>query len=162
MTKTNALENLRDIHLPEAIGWWPLAPGWYILLILVLLLFAGGLYYFIEYQKNSKPKRHALKLLAQYQEEYQRSGNSQLASSRVSELLKRVALVYFSRETVASLQGEEWINFLNQTGRKLNFNAVRQLLLELPYQPSTSQVSLAPLFARAKTWIKQRGKRCLK
>ena len=20
---------LRDLHLPETIGWWPLAPGWW-------------------------------------------------------------------------------------------------------------------------------------
>ena len=20
---------LRDLHLPEAVGWWPLAPGWW-------------------------------------------------------------------------------------------------------------------------------------
>jgi len=25
------LSSLHDIHLPEAIGWWPLAPGWYLL-----------------------------------------------------------------------------------------------------------------------------------
>ena len=32
---------LKDIHLPEAIGWWPLAPGWWILLLLIgLLIFA--------------------------------------------------------------------------------------------------------------------------
>ncbi|KTC70248.1 hypothetical protein Lbir_1831 [Legionella birminghamensis] len=161
MTEPNALNNLRDIHLPEAIGWWPLAPGWYLLILVILCIFILGLYYFFEYQKNSKPKRHALKLLAQYQEEYQRTGNSQLASTRISELLKRVALVYFSRETVASLKGDDWVAFLNQTGKKINFNAVRQQLLELPYQSSTSQVNLAPLFTRARLWIKQRGKRCL-
>ena len=32
---------LRDLHLPEAIGWWPLAPGWWVVVALV----AGGLYY---------------------------------------------------------------------------------------------------------------------
>ncbi len=20
---------LRDLHLPDAVGWWPLAPGWW-------------------------------------------------------------------------------------------------------------------------------------
>ena len=29
---------LRDIELPEAISWWPLAPGWWLLLMVVLTL----------------------------------------------------------------------------------------------------------------------------
>ena len=28
---------LRDIHLPEPIGWWPPALGWWILALLVIL-----------------------------------------------------------------------------------------------------------------------------
>ena len=31
----NALP-LRDLHLPEAIGWWPLAPGWWVLLAMLV------------------------------------------------------------------------------------------------------------------------------
>ena len=26
---------IRDLHLPEAIGWWPLAPGWWVLIVLL-------------------------------------------------------------------------------------------------------------------------------
>ena len=31
------LAGLRDIALPAAVSWWPLAPGWWLLLGLVLL-----------------------------------------------------------------------------------------------------------------------------
>ncbi len=33
----NELE-LRDIHLPDASLWWPLAPGWWIAAALLLVL----------------------------------------------------------------------------------------------------------------------------
>jgi len=32
------LEQLRDIHLPEAVHWWPPAPGWWIVAALLLTL----------------------------------------------------------------------------------------------------------------------------
>ena len=28
---------LRDLHLPEGIGWWPLAPGWWVVIALVMI-----------------------------------------------------------------------------------------------------------------------------
>jgi len=28
---------IRDIHLPDAISWWPLAPGWWGLLALIVI-----------------------------------------------------------------------------------------------------------------------------
>ena len=34
---------LRDLHLPEAIGWWPLAPGWWLVIAIALV----GIGYFI-------------------------------------------------------------------------------------------------------------------
>lgn len=38
MASPDPLAQLRDIHLPEPIGWWPLAIGWYILIALALFL----------------------------------------------------------------------------------------------------------------------------
>ncbi|KTC99835.1 DUF4381 domain-containing protein [Legionella erythra] len=159
MTDLQPLAQLRDIHLPAPVGWWPLAPGWYLLAAIALLgfLLLTGVVY--RYYTNGRAKRQALKLLAVYQQDYLREGDSQAASAKVSELLRRVALVYFPREKVASLQGEEWLAFLNQTGKNINFNAVRECLLELPYQRE-AEVNVKPLLARAKAWIQQRGVPC--
>lgn len=33
-----ALEQLRDIHLPQAVHWWPPAPGWWLVAAMVLAL----------------------------------------------------------------------------------------------------------------------------
>jgi hypothetical protein len=37
--QNNPLDQLRDIHLPEPISWWPLAPGWWFVIILVIGIF---------------------------------------------------------------------------------------------------------------------------
>jgi hypothetical protein len=81
-------------------------------------------------------------------------------AARISELLKRVALVYFPRSRVASLQGEAWIDFLSHTGKKLDFNAVRDELIEAPYQPNSS-CDLNLLFKISRLWITQRRGSCL-
>ena len=56
-----ALAQLRDIHLPEPIGWWPLAPGWYLLGFFVLSLAVILAYTIRRYILNGRAKREALK-----------------------------------------------------------------------------------------------------
>ena len=154
------LAQLRDIHLPDAIGWWPLAPGWYLLLILVLFMGVIISVGFVKHYLNGRAKRHALRLVGAYQQEYRTHGNAQLSAARLSELLKRVALVYFPRKNVASLQGEAWIVFLNSTSKKLDFHTVRNELLHMPYQPAITG-DLHLLFTMTRAWIKQRRGVCL-
>ena len=159
MSEPQELATLRDIHLPEPISWWPIAPGWY-LLILVLIAVIAILVYFVRCSyRNGQAKRKALELLHRYEQDYQREANSQLTSLRVSELLRRVALVYFPREEVAGLRGEAWLAFLTRTSKKIDFKALDDYLLVLPYQPAEA-IDLKPLFSKVKQWIKQRGKPC--
>ncbi|KTC76984.1 DUF4381 domain-containing protein [Legionella brunensis] len=159
MADSQLLNQLHDIQLPEPIGWWPLAPGWYVLL--VALLVVGGSLFYIAYRryKHGRAKREALHLLINLQKEYERDHDSQLSSMKISELLRRVALVYFPRQQVASLQGQEWIEFLSKTAKGINFDQMQDYLLQLPYQKPTD-IDLSPLFNCAKSWIKQRGVPC--
>lgn len=159
MTDQQPLAQLRDIHLPDPVGWWPLAPGWYGLAILAGLVCLALIGFIYRYYAHGRAKRQALKLLTAYHKDYLQDGDSQLISAKVSELLRRVALAYFPRGQVASLKGPEWLAFLNSTGKNINFNAVRECLLELPYQPQRD-VNVKPLLTRARAWIKQRGAPC--
>lgn len=161
MAKDDALNQLKDIHLPLPVGWWPLAPGWYLLMLflfcfLVFLCFRGYRYYL-----NTQAKRQALVLLDSYCLQYNKDKNAPLMSARISELLKRVALVYFPRQQVASIHGQAWINFLNKTSKGIDFELVKSLLLDSPYNAS-KRCDLNPLIKRAKLWIKQRKAPCLK
>lgn len=159
MADEQALAQLKDIHLPGAIGWWPLAPGWYLLATLLTLLLCLIIYLAYKRYKNSLAKKQALQLLARYHEQYNKEGNSQLTSARISELLKRVALVYYPRQQVASMHGEQWLEFLNQSSKNIDFNQVRAMLLESPFK-SGERRDLTPLIGCAQLWIKQRGTPC--
>ena len=59
------LSSLHDIHMPEAIGWWPLALGWYLLgVIVVMACLSLGLFSY-RCHVNGKAKREALSALAE-------------------------------------------------------------------------------------------------
>ena len=160
MANPDALARLRDIHSPLPVGWWPLAPGWYLLAILLLAAVITVIFLFSRHYLNGRARRQALRLLATYQQMHQQNANSQLSAARISELLKRVALVYFPRTTVASLQGDAWIMFLNDTSKGLDFKGVRTELLDVPYQPMLN-CDLNLLFNLARAWINQRRGPCL-
>ena len=152
------MEQLRDIHLPEPIGWWPLAFGWYLLAFVVLVLVIIAIGYAYQLQRRGRAKREALRHLADYERQYLQNKDARLVSAQISELLKRVALVYFPRSRVAGLTGTAWIDFLNSTAKNSDFGVY---LVELPYQSDAPQVDISPLFLNAKAWIKQRGAPCL-
>lgn len=158
--QTAPLAQLKDIHLPDAIGWWPLAPGWYAIITLSIVLILVLATYAYRQHRYALAKKQALLLLARYQDDYEKEHNTATSSAQISELLRRVALVYYPRTEVASLHGDAWVQFLNQTSKSVDFNGVRALLLDAPFKASDNNIDLNPLFTHAKLWIKQRGVPC--
>lgn len=157
----NPLSTLKDIHLPQPPGLWPVAAGWYGLIFIVSLLLITAAVLLYRYYRRGRPRREALRQLAACEQQYAAAETSaDQISARISELLKRVALVYFPRSEVASLQGEAWINFLQRTAKNMNSSILREGLLELPYKKSSASVNLQPLFRCARNWIKQRSRPC--
>jgi hypothetical protein len=154
------LSQLKDIHLPAEISGWPWAmPSQIIFFVGIFLLIFTGHWGFKHYQKN-RPKRIALRLLAQYQVDYTQHAHRQKTAAQISELLKRVALAYFPRKEVAGLEGQAWIDFLNRTGAKLDFNRVQAAILVLPYCLDAEAGELPALIKLAKEWILQRSHPC--
>ncbi|WP_298622232.1 DUF4381 domain-containing protein [uncultured Legionella sp.] len=160
MANPDPLAQLKDIHLPEPVSWWPLATGWYGLMLLIVLILMFITYRVYKRHINGLAKNKALLLLKTYKEHYDKERNAQITSARISELLRRVALVYYPRTEVAAIHGDEWVDFLNKTSKKLDFKPVKAMLLESPFKTGES-VDLQPLFTRAEQWIKQRGVPCL-
>ncbi|NVK22817.1 MAG: DUF4381 domain-containing protein [Kangiellaceae bacterium] len=101
------LKQLRDIHLPEPTGWWPLAPGWWIiiglLIVIIILLIARKFHQ----SRKERFSRLALKELAVLEQTSQKNWLIEL-----EVLLKRTALCYFPKVQIAQLNTQEWINFL--------------------------------------------------
>ena len=43
MNAPQAIDGLRDLHLPMEPGWWPPAPGWWVIAVLMLLVLVAVL-----------------------------------------------------------------------------------------------------------------------
>ena len=49
------LEQLRDIHLPDAVSWWPIAWPWWLMLSLLIALISFAIYYRKKMLGEQKP-----------------------------------------------------------------------------------------------------------
>ena len=144
---------LRDIHLPDPIGWWPLAPGWWGLLVLLISLI-GILVYVIRRRRRVTPIKLALAELAQLEANPDLSTREQLEA--LSILMRRVALTLYPRDEVAGRVGEDWLNWLDRTGGEPAFQQeAGRLLADLPYRPAQSEAEVIELFRLCHQWIKR-------
>jgi len=146
-TQTPAIQlDLKDIHLPDAISWWPLAPGWWILLAVVICTI---LFIFIARKIYIKKqlKRDIHRELDKIKNIYQQTQNkSQLAKS-LSVLLRRASISYYpdTRNNGAGLTGQQWLSWLDNTARrpqetKQFQSEVGNVLINAPYLPDNTDL----------------------
>lgn len=132
---------LRALHLPDAIGWWPLAPGWWVVIglaVLGLLLLRRA----VELRGRSAPRRHAMRQFERLKVEYERHGNAVTLSTELSGLTRRTMLAYAQRADVAGLTGEDWLAWLDRGLAEPIFVAgAGRNLLELPYRDPAADVA---------------------
>lgn len=148
----NALNQLNDIALPPAIGWWPLAFSWWILLLSVTSILIGIAWYIREQRRRNAYRKQALSQLEQIMHSPQSDSEK---IQHINRLLKQVALTAYGRARVAQLQQTQWLQFL-----KHNANYIQQperlghavLLGYGPQQEAKQELTL--FYQYAKRWIK--------
>lgn len=130
MNKTIAqgsLDNLHDIIVPEAIGVFPLAPGWIVLgLLLLALLFHFVVQFYMQYKK-SLYKREALLALEQYDKQNQEE------TVQLLSLAKRVGISAYGREEIAKLSGNSWWDFMEAHSKARVSMEIRETIAKLLY-----------------------------
>jgi len=137
---------LRDLHLPEAISWWPLAPGWWLVIGIAVILLAYLLRLYLQKHARGAARRHALRQLNALTVEFEEHHDAVAFSSSLSELLRRTMLAYAPRQQVAGLTGEEWLAWLDLDLDQPRFqSATGRKLLELPYRRPDDEVSAMEL-----------------
>ncbi|KGJ87412.1 DUF4381 domain-containing protein [Colwellia psychrerythraea] len=94
---------LHDIHVPEQVSNFPIAPGWWLLLAIILLSVVWFYKKFKQQRSLNANKNRALAMLA---------NNQNLSEKECISLLKCTAMQYFSRQQLAKLYGTDFKDFL--------------------------------------------------
>jgi len=152
------LDRLHDIVPASTPSWWPLAPGWYLLIVLLLLIAAWKSYRGWRHYRRNRYRRAALEELAAM-----RGASTGVELERLSGLLKRTALHAYPRSQVAALSGPQWQRFLNGHCEGEPFDGEAWALLESSaYRPSSAaEMNTQLLFERVRIWIERhRGELC--
>lgn len=102
---SDALAQLRDIHLPDPVPFWPPAPGWWIVAALLVTLAVAA--YLVQRRRRKSAELRALRLLDELAEGYADDGDPMALSAGLSALLRRVALTRLERAEAAGLHGAE-------------------------------------------------------
>ncbi len=147
-----SLELMHDIIVPPAISFWPLAPGWYALaLILLAYVLHLALKLWTKYRENAY-RREALDELSLTQE-----GTAEM--KRLLTLMKRVALQHFGRKNVAALSDTSWWEFVEQHSRVKVESTLRLLSQKVLYSSDVQVTTeaLAKMREITKIWIKTHG-----
>ena len=151
MNNSEALQGLRDIHLPDPVPFWPPAPGWWLLaLVVVLMLIAAG--WLWKRHRRTAYQRAALKELQQLRQALTQGQAGTLVIAELSILLRRAAISRYGRQQVAALNGMAWLEFLDRTGRTTHFSTQGQALLDAPYRRDTLE-QIEPLLSLAQRWL---------
>jgi len=145
---------LRDIHLPDPLSWWPPAPGWWLLLTLLVAIALLGGYLLHRYRRNAL-QRAAQQALHRIGEDYRQSGDARVLAQQLSILLRRVSLSCYPRRQVAGLTGRAWLSLLDRClpGEEFQQGAGR-VLIDAPYSLD-SRVDGPALLQLCERWLRQ-------
>ncbi|MBT8145900.1 MAG: DUF4381 domain-containing protein, partial [Gammaproteobacteria bacterium] len=110
MDSAELLEQLADIHLPGPVPFWPPAPGWWLLALLIIALLAWLAFKALEARKQRQICAYALKELDQAYDAFKGQAGSDPANTNEATLrflnnfnavLRRVALWHFPHQNFA-------------------------------------------------------------
>ena len=126
---------LRGLQLPDAISWWPLAPGWWVLIALALIAMGLLTRSWLQRRARAAARRHALRQLNEARNAYAYHGNAVQLGIEVSELLRRTMLAYAPRANVAGLTGDAWLEWLDRDLPQSRFrDGAGREIVDLPYR----------------------------
>ena len=146
--------DLSPVIAPDAPTWWPLAWGWWAVIVTAIILIAMVFFIIRRIKNNQQPKQEALSYFINSQ------SSGRLSPSEAQRILRQAALSYFPREKVAGLAGDDWLKFLDTQLKKPLFVEKQAQWQQSLYQDTTSmndeqRQSQQQLVDDCETWLRK-------
>lgn len=156
MNPQDPLSQLRDIHLPATGGFWPPAPGWWVLAALILSILALLVVAVLRHRRRNHWRRQAKRALADLA---QTAEPTPIWFAELNTLLKQAARECHPDRHPEALSGNAWVDFLIDTAPG-DQHARRQLLetmVRSAWHP-TAQADPGAAIQFARHWLG--GQKC--
>ena len=145
-----ALDALRDIHLPAAPAWWAMPEVW---AAAALVAVAAG--WCLHRRLRHPLLRRSLRTLSSLAEAHARDGDAVRLARGLSQLLRGHAAACFPDAGIEGLAGSQWLAFLDAHGGDGAFTHGAGAVLEsLPYRASGTADSTV-LIAAVRGWLRE-------
>lgn len=153
------LSQLRDIHLPEPVSWWPPAPGWWILAVIILATLFFTVRWLVKHRANNCYRREAIQQLNEIvgTANSPEQGNLKKCQALLT-LLRRTAKTAYPTLSLESELTASILSSLNLCCKQTVFDDnVQKSLGQLLYQvnPDISDDLLQQLQQGTEQWIKK-------
>ena len=140
------LSRLAPPHAPHPAGWWPPAPGWWVLALILLASVAA----FFHWRSKTRLRRIALREIRKL-----KSCDDIALAKGLENLLRRYAIARYGGDRVAMLSGERWIDFVIEHGGSAWSKEAGASLLCIAYG-GISRAHRTSWIAGAEGFIKER------
>lgn len=149
------LSQLQDIHSAGQPGWWPPAPGWWVLALLVFLVFAFLLKKWLAWRSVRRRRQAWVAALEILNREHDPAQQPREYLAGLNQLFRAVALKAFPGTACVRLQGKEWVAFIVALMPDQSDDSL-QVLASGPYEPLPHFDAVA-LNESARSWVNLYG-----
>ncbi len=159
MEAEDPLSELADIHLPDAVNFWPPAPGWWVLAVLVVialvLVYRQQLARVFLRRRLGSALRELDKAYRVFKKASERNEAGLQLLQTFNAVLKRVALVHYPDPELPRLNGRPWLRFLDAQMHSADFTVgAGQVLGDGIYRP-VFNADVEALHALCRRWVEQ-------
>ena len=155
MNPQDPLAALHPLRAPEPLPWWPPAPGWWLLAVLLVAALGWTAWRGWRRYQSNQYRRRAQATLRVILASHAQHRDPARTLGELNTLLKAVAMHACPRAEVAALSGERWRSFLNEGLARARSPLQFPEAIARAHQPDPGPIDSVALQRCAETWLRR-------